>query len=576
MAVNREKKIYVAIDFGTTNTGAAYVTNFDPEPSYISAKSLLSIHNGSFKQQTAVLLDRSNRIIGLGNDAIKNYDSTKNKLFKRFKMGLYSENRFSSIFVQPVSCCADVQSSISRSATEESVELKSLFREVFRFFKEKLLEKERGINDENIEWGITVPAIWDGAAKNYMIEAAKEARLKNVKLILEPEAAAIYTATYYFTNKNSPLFKIGDSFMVIDAGGGTIDISIMRYEEERGEGGGYSLIHHANGGPWGALNIDKIALEKINRIFGKLSVEEAAKENPEDWQEFIEELEQAKFEADSTFNLNFFTKLEGYDKERVLEQINDYNDNSNQKIEIVNKRSLRVKFSNEFRKQIFKSILDQIHSHLNQLLSIMREKKIIIKKYILVGGFCQSDLLQEKFRTIFGDRQIEIPGNLPNAIINGAIEMLKNPNFIKSRIVDETIGIEITKIWDEQKHSNGGIKKLINGKWKCTNVFDVLFSKGEKLNVGTEIKKNYIPIEETQTSVYFTLFGAPENSTNINVVNSDFEKKAEIIVPIPRTNLPLSKRSIEVTFKPAGTNYQFIAKYVPTGEIIQVEQSWSL
>ena len=67
---------------------------------------------------------------------------------------------------------------------------------------------------------LTVPAVWSEAAKSATLQAAKTAGMHNVRLISEPEAAAVYTL------KTSPpnSLKVGDTYVVCDAGGGTVDL----------------------------------------------------------------------------------------------------------------------------------------------------------------------------------------------------------------------------------------------------------------------------------------------------------------------------------------------------------------
>ena len=66
---------------------------------------------------------------------------------------------------------------------------------------------------------LVVPAVWSDAAKNATVQAAEAAGFSPVTLIKEPEAAALYTMhSLDFT------LKVGDAFVVCDAGGGTVDL----------------------------------------------------------------------------------------------------------------------------------------------------------------------------------------------------------------------------------------------------------------------------------------------------------------------------------------------------------------
>jgi molecular chaperone DnaK (HSP70) len=74
-----------------------------------------------------------------------------------------------------------------------------------------------------VEFVLTVPAVWSDSAKNATLQAAERAGMGNrhdLKLISEPEAAAVYTLKAIQPNH----LKIGDNFIVCDAGGGTVDL----------------------------------------------------------------------------------------------------------------------------------------------------------------------------------------------------------------------------------------------------------------------------------------------------------------------------------------------------------------
>lgn len=76
---------------------------------------------------------------------------------------------------------------------------------------------------------LTIPAIWDHKAQQSMLRAAKKAGIQDyracgkteISLIAEPAAAAL--ATYFDAEiRRNPNIGAGDSFVVCDAGGGTV------------------------------------------------------------------------------------------------------------------------------------------------------------------------------------------------------------------------------------------------------------------------------------------------------------------------------------------------------------------
>ncbi|KAI9769907.1 MAG: hypothetical protein M1839_003308 [Geoglossum umbratile] len=79
-------------------------------------------------------------------------------------------------------------------------------------------------NTRRQEWVITVPAIWSQDAKNMTRACAEAAGIggpsRNLVVISEPEAAAAYV----FQKMDTSKLKVGDSIIVCDAGGGTVDL----------------------------------------------------------------------------------------------------------------------------------------------------------------------------------------------------------------------------------------------------------------------------------------------------------------------------------------------------------------
>jgi molecular chaperone DnaK (HSP70) len=89
----------------------------------------------------------------------------------------------------------------------------------------------------NVEYSeviLTVPASFDAAARELTIEAAQAAKLRNVILLEEPQAAL-----YAWLEKSGDSFRkqveLGDVILVVDVGGGTTDLSLIRVTEENGD-----------------------------------------------------------------------------------------------------------------------------------------------------------------------------------------------------------------------------------------------------------------------------------------------------------------------------------------------------
>lgn len=85
-----------------------------------------------------------------------------------------------------------------------------------------------------IEFWFTVPAVWTDRAKADTMRAARKAAVQarlhfhedtQVSLIREPEAAAVATISYLTQGGSEQQIKVGDSILICDCGGGTVDIT---------------------------------------------------------------------------------------------------------------------------------------------------------------------------------------------------------------------------------------------------------------------------------------------------------------------------------------------------------------
>ena len=73
------------------------------------------------------------------------------------------------------------------------------------------------------EYILTVPAIWSEAAEAKTRACAEEAGMgkgSDLQIISEPEAAAVYA----LHRMGAQGIKVGDTFVLVDAGGGTVDL----------------------------------------------------------------------------------------------------------------------------------------------------------------------------------------------------------------------------------------------------------------------------------------------------------------------------------------------------------------
>uniref|UniRef100_A0A3B3Z7D8 Heat shock protein 12B n=1 Tax=Periophthalmus magnuspinnatus TaxID=409849 RepID=A0A3B3Z7D8_9GOBI len=177
-----------------------------------------------------------------------------------------------------------------------------VFSAALRFLKDDALEaldKEtqnmaKGLL--NFTWVLTVPAIWDNPARQFMREAAVQAGLVTAatedKLViaLEPEVASIrckQLCSEDFIMAEAPdKISPGTQYIVVDCGGGTIDITV----HDVLEGGQLKELHKASGNDKGGRRVDRKFVQCMREFFCDGLWEEYERDFPSEAQAFMEDL----------------------------------------------------------------------------------------------------------------------------------------------------------------------------------------------------------------------------------------------------------------------------------------------
>ncbi|XP_078341043.1 heat shock 70 kDa protein 12A-like isoform X2 [Crassostrea virginica] len=267
--------LVAAIDFGTTYSGYAYSSREDFEKERTKAYLKQWVDPGSSmmynKTSTCILFDESVNFSKFGFEAEAKYldlimDNEHRTwyFFRRFKMTLY-----------------DKQSSgdgwFIEDETGKQLPALVVFSESIKYLKHSLLEEAKkqqtDIVVDDIKWILTVPAIWSDPAKAFMRRAAVEAGIDTniLTIALEPEAAALFvkhlSVDRQLDEEGGDLFRTfapGSKYIVVDAGGGTIDITAHEVLND----GTVREIIKSNGGNWGGTSVDRNYIDFIKCLIG--------------------------------------------------------------------------------------------------------------------------------------------------------------------------------------------------------------------------------------------------------------------------------------------------------------------
>lgn len=170
-------------------------------------------------------------------ESLEKFYGQNQDLEKIKEQGGFTENKASKNDVLAVDVIADYLKLFKNHVIEHIVSKE--MNESFGFFtRAKLLKKYK------IRYAITVPAMWNPSARDSMVHAAikatliKENEVNQLLIISEPEAAALYCEKRFTEYFSSTEGDINDTnFIVLDAGGGTVDLVTFNLEVKKKQEG---------------------------------------------------------------------------------------------------------------------------------------------------------------------------------------------------------------------------------------------------------------------------------------------------------------------------------------------------
>jgi molecular chaperone DnaK (HSP70) len=162
-----------------------------------------------------------------------------------------------------------------------------------------------------IKWSLTIPAIWSDAEKAAMRKAAFKAGLipkediseDHFVLILEPEAAAAWCLEER-KKLGTPLVD-GESFLVVDAGGGTVDLTSHMIV-----GGKLKELTIGSGGPCGSSEINAAFWKYLQEVICNKNLDTFRKESPLAELELTIAFEQHKCQVEDYSVIRYFNRDE--------------------------------------------------------------------------------------------------------------------------------------------------------------------------------------------------------------------------------------------------------------------------
>ncbi|KAI7782792.1 hsp70-like protein [Diaporthe eres] len=212
------KRIVIGVDFGTTFSGVAWAISTSNHPGNVELISRWSNSTGvrTLSHKVPTTLRR------LGNGDLQwgflvPPDAPSNEVLRWFKLKL--DDRPSVAEIVP----ENIRAYNNRRTDQAIVDyLSLLMAEVVQTLTNNLGAEL--LKDFELKYVITVPAIWSERATQRTKLAFQDAMdlhgSRNITVLSEPEAAAISE----LQRSKTRIVNEGECFMVLDAGGGTVDL----------------------------------------------------------------------------------------------------------------------------------------------------------------------------------------------------------------------------------------------------------------------------------------------------------------------------------------------------------------
>eukprot|EP01083_Nonionella_stella_P009682 27766_1 len=588
-----EFKLHVAIDFGTDGCALAFAYKGGVSTYHkFKGHQIRSNERAALKRKTKtqLILNAQNEVTCFGNSAKFTYcELTENarndvKFFERFKMRLYERHLVREQPDDEKIDTAEYLTAINGARVKSEIVFIAAFRELQKLAKSHIrkLVKNETIEEDEIQWIVTVPAIWSQKAKNKMKTWITKAGLvsptilNQCMIVYEPDCASLSISKQFqkrvskrlskqsqgirinacnptdefemindFASKESDGFEADDLYMLIDAGGGTVDIACHKIRQD----GCVEEMVHPTGNKWGSCYLDDLFIVLLGDIFSKEWIREYKAEDPAGFIEIVDyfqtakerfyskkgqdEEEDQKEEPHGVLLPNKFMEfldekcatsnppelmIKNYGKNKSLDDFERLFSEStnNENAEHHGNYVFRLKrtsdeeqnsdsdsdsdeadfseyleMDHKIWKCLFDSKIDPIIAHVRGLFNTESMKYC---KYIgLVGGFACSLYFQKRIKDAFGifsdhehPKKIIIPKKPMLAVVEGAAWMAVTQYYIRARKMPKTYGIRIA-VSKNRAQSLGMSQQFIHRHTEQDGFIDghfhVLAMKGERIEI---------------------------------------------------------------------------------------------
>ncbi len=336
-------------------------------------------------------------------------------------------------------------------------------------------------------------------------------------LALEPESASIFCKN--MSPQSAALqcrvhypFK-SSSFLVVDIGGGTVDISAHRISSSANT----EVVHPPTGNDCGGSRVNKEFKKFLGDLvndprFSRYLHTGNSMTNAQH-KAHLNELINDTFEKQKvifggqtsslrTLNIRLpytFMTVYAADIQRGLHQ------HCRSQVQMSG-QNLRISYAQ--MEKFMKPIVDGLLSCMATTLRAVEPK---VEAIYIVGGFggCNyiSTAIAERFGNVY--RYI-VPAEPDFAVVRGAVLYRRNPELVHARRVDATYGTSCTKRFDPLIHDEEYKFADDDGEVRCDNIFCTIVECGDIISSEFVYTLNYHPIEHEAKHMSFSIYSSPD------------------------------------------------------------------
>ncbi|XP_049771131.1 heat shock 70 kDa protein 12A-like [Schistocerca cancellata] len=574
-------QVIIAVDLGTAYSGYAFSFRSDPTRRIHIMRRPQGGDAGisNHKIPTTLLLTPKEEFHSFGfmaRDFFHDLDAQEAKrwlYFDKFKMVLHNNQKID-------------RSTMVKAANGRYVSALTVLSHALRYLGgEALREVERqqpGIemSQQSVRWVLTVPALWQPPARQLLREAAGLANIydkehpESLIIALEPEAASIYCRTqklhHIEISSDLPLFEelenSGTRYMVVDCGGGTVDITVHELSSSRGT---LRELHRATGGPWGSIGIDRAFEALLDEVFGEEFMEQFKLKRPAAFVELMVSFEARKRVAspyrETPFNIfppfsfiDYYRKYKGKEIDHAVKKC------GRKDISWSSQGMLRINAS--LMRELFQPTVSNILKYIQDVFDKSTVSEI--KYLFLVGGFAESPILQNEVQQSFGSKvHIIIPQEMGLSILKGAVLFGMNPEVITVRYSKQTYAIGVLKPFIPGIHRKEKLIEKDGVRW-CADVLDKFVEAEQPLNVGEAVVRRYTPAKSDQSSAVINIYCVDSEDAKY-VTEPGVRRCGTLKLDLSHTERPA--REIQICMVFGGTEVTASATDIASGNRVDIQ-----